>query len=111
MIWNGIKKGTKLELVREAEATAALANLARAKMVASEPACGMDVRLLLLCKLLWTLSRVFAIRPVEHCYIETTISFCVGHPRVAARPSRARALVVGPMSIRWYGAVWQQDVG
>jgi hypothetical protein len=41
-------------------------------------------RLLLLCKLLWTLSRVFAIRPVEHCYIETTISFCVGHAGVAA---------------------------
>jgi hypothetical protein len=40
MIWTGIKKGTKLELVREADATAALDNLARAKMVASEQPAG-----------------------------------------------------------------------
>jgi hypothetical protein len=40
MIWTGIKKGTNLELVREADAAAALANLARVKMVASEQPAG-----------------------------------------------------------------------
>jgi hypothetical protein len=40
MIWTGIKKSTKLELVREAEATAALASLARVKRVASEQPAG-----------------------------------------------------------------------
>jgi hypothetical protein len=40
MIWTGIKKGTKLELVREADTAVALANLARVKMVASEQSAG-----------------------------------------------------------------------
>jgi hypothetical protein len=40
MIWTGMKKGTKLELVREADAAAASANLARVKMAASEQPAG-----------------------------------------------------------------------
>jgi hypothetical protein len=59
-------------------------------------ACGMDADSCSYASPFWTLSRVFAIRPVEHCYIETTISFCVGHAGVAARPSRARGIGCWP---------------
>jgi hypothetical protein len=40
MTWTGIKKGTKLKLVRVADAAAALASLARVKIAASEQPAG-----------------------------------------------------------------------